>query len=503
MTIANNIIYLSLRNSGVTGIGQTPMTQDLDDSFSILNAWINEQNLERTVRVNRITLPVFPDLTTDVSFWSPYEHVLLTTLAVRLRQVYSLPPIDLDVKLAAMAVEAFNAINLQQIAAPTIAADDGTGYGIIFLALRAAGRVKDDQGVAQTSQDVTDAASMMTEMVDEWQRQRTVRVIPGTLPDLSDLTVPLTLDPGVRNAIVLNLAIRLRDAFGAEVSKTLADRAAMALELIQAINQQQIAPIHAGVPDTAQQIVFLALRMAGRINDQQSVADASKDVDDAFSLLVMMLGQWQRKRWLVWNEQELSVVSTGNDFYTIGPGQDFDSPRPDKIHAAWCRLQPFSGPNAVDLPLSIIEAKEDWATIAIKDLKSIPAAVFYDSSFPTGRVYFWPVPSAAHYEMHLVVKATLPIPATVNDTMELPPEYLDAVVNNLAVRIAVSMGGQQISPVLLAQARASLETVKLANTQIPLLSMPSALSGHRGDVSSWSGKGLNQAWIVGGSSVLG
>ena len=372
MTIANNIVSLSLRNAGVTGVGQVPLAADTADAFTILNAWINEINLERANMVNREVCPTFPDMTTDVPFWTPFDHVLLTSMAVRLREIYSLPAVELDVKLAVSALTAFNAINLQQQAAPApYAGDDATGYGIIFLALRAAGRIHDAQGALETSQDVTDAHSILNEMLDEWQRERAVKVIPGTLALVTDLTVPLSLSSGQRNAIVLNLAVRLKDWFGAEVSKTLLERADRALQLIQAINQQQIAPIHAGVPDTAQQVIFLALRMAGRITDAQSVSDSSKDVDDAFSLLVMMLGQWQRKRWLVWNEQEVSLVSTGANFYTIGPGPgtNFVTARPDKIHAAWCRLMPFAGPNPVDLSLQIIEAKEDWARLTIKDLR--------------------------------------------------------------------------------------------------------------------------------------
>jgi hypothetical protein len=519
MTIANDVLFLSLRNSGVVGVGQTPLADDVNDAFTVLNAWVNELNLERTVAVNRTVVPTWPDLVTDVPFWTPYQHVVLTSMSVRLRQIYSLPPVDLDVKLALSALQAFNAINLQQLSAPTIAANDGTGYGIIFLALRAAGRVKDDQGVLQTSQDVTDAASMMTEMLDEWQQMRTVKVIPGTLPVITDLTVPLALTTGVRSAIVTNLAVRLRDAFGAEVSKTLADRAAMALELIQAINQQQIAPLVPGIPETVEQAIFLALRLAGRITDQQSVSSSSKDVNDAFALLVMMLAQWQRKRWLVWNDQEVALTSTGAYSYTIGPGQDFDTPRPDKIHAAWVRLNPGTWgaelaatmpfvlgqqptQHPVDLPLQIIEAKEDWSRITIKDLGSIPAAVFYDSAFPVGTLYFWPVPIAAQYQMHLIVKASLPTYVTITDPMGLPPEYVDAVVNNLACRIVVASGGQ-ISPFLLGQAKASLETIMMTNSQIPLLSMPAALSGFRGgDASSWAGAGLNQAWTVGGPAVL-
>jgi hypothetical protein len=374
---------------------------------------------------------------------------------------------------------------------------------------------------------MTDAASLMREMLDEWQRARTVRVIPGMIPVITDLTLPLILDPGMKNAIVLNLAVRLRDAFGAEVPKSLLDRAALALELVQANNQQQVPPIWNGAAETVGEVLYLALRMAGRINDQQSVADNSKDVSDAFSLLSMMLAQWQRKRWLVWSEQEIALVSTGAASYTIGWKQEFHTPRPDKIHAAFVRIGtlgtfgaspselpeplPFPlgvtptppSPNMVDIPLAIIEAREDWSTIAIKDLKSMPAAVFYDSAFPVGRLYFWPVPPANDYELHIVVKASLHPYQGLDDCLCLPPEYQDAIVTNLACRVIVASGGQ-VSPSLAGMARASLETVKITNAQIPLLSMPAALSGrHSGDVSSWTGRGLNQAWTVGGTSVLG
>ena len=139
MTIANDIISLALRNGNINGVGQTPSAQDVDDSFKVLNAWINELNLERRIKVNTIVLPTFPNLTTDVPFWSSYEHVLLTSMAVRLRQIYSLPPVDLDVKLAVSALTAFNAINQQQIPPLWTGAPESVGE-TLFLALRMAGR---------------------------------------------------------------------------------------------------------------------------------------------------------------------------------------------------------------------------------------------------------------------------------------------------------------------------------------------------------------------------
>jgi hypothetical protein len=650
LTIANDIIFLALRNGNINGVGQTPMPDDVNDSFRVLNAMIAEWNLERLVQVNREPVPPFPDLTTDVPYWTPFEHVLLTTMAVRLRQIYSLPPVQLDVQLAVSAVAAWSAINLQKTPAPAVAADDGTGFGVIFLALRAAGRVADKQGVLETSQDVTDAhsilnemldewnrersvkvipgtlptvtdlsaalslsagqknavvlglavrlrdwfgaeipkplldraeralaliqainlqqtpapsvahddgtgygilflalraagrvndsqgvavgsqdvsdaASLMNEMLDEWRRARTVRVIPGTIPNISNLSSPVALEPGMRNAIVLNLAVRLRDAFGAEVPKQLLDRAALALELVQAINQQQTPKVWGGAPETVGEALFLALRMAGRINDQQSVSEGSKDVSDAFTLLMAMMAQWQRMRWLVWAEVESSVISTGKLYYTVGLKQDFNIGRPDKIHAAFVRLKSgnivsdgavleeqlpfplgaspsFMGANPVDIPLTIVEAKEDWAHISIKDLRSIPSAVFYDSVWPVGRAFFWPVPPANTYELHLITKTSLPSYEGLDDPLAMPPEYTAAIIDNLACRIIVASGGQ-ISRELAGQARASLETVRMTNAQIPLLGMPAALTHHRGDVSSWVGRGLNQAWTTGGGSVLG
>ena len=252
--------------------------------------------------------------------------------------------------------------------------------------------------------------------------------------------------------------------------------------------------------DTTGDLITFVLRASGINGVGQT--PLAEDSNTGLDFLRMLMSQWQRKRWLIWNEAEISVVSTGANFYTIGPGQDFDTARPDKVHAAWCRMQPFAGPNPVDIHLGIIEAKEDWAGITIKDLHSIPSAVFYDSSWPVGRVYFWPVPPASHYELHLVVKATLPTYTTLTDPLNLPPEYMEAVMWSLCVRLQMAYG-LPARPDHVAAMKQAMNVVMMANSQIATLSMPAALGRRGGDVSSWQGKGLNQAGVVGGSSVLG
>lgn len=251
---------------------------------------------------------------------------------------------------------------------------------------------------------------------------------------------------------------------------------------------------------TTGDLITFVLRASG-INGVGQTPSA-EDANTGLNFLRMLIAQWQRKRWLVWDEQEVAKIATGNNSYTIGPGQDFDTARPDKLHAAWARMKPFGGPHPVDISLAIIEAKEDWAGITIKDLKSIPSAVFYDSSFPIGRVYFWPVPPASDYEMHIVVKGSLPVYTGLTDPLNVPDEYVEAMTWWLCVRMQMSYG-LPANTAHVAAMKEAMNTIMLANSQIRLATMPPALIGHGRDVSSWQGRGLNQAWVVGGSSVLG
>ena len=95
----------------------------------------------------------------------------MLNLAVRLRDWVGAETPKPLLDRADRALALLQAINLQQNPAVGLAVNDGSGYGMIYLALRAAGRVKDDQGVLQTSQDVSDALSLVNEMLDEWQRE--------------------------------------------------------------------------------------------------------------------------------------------------------------------------------------------------------------------------------------------------------------------------------------------------------------------------------------------
>ena len=105
---------------------------------------------------------------------------------------------------------------------------------------------------------------------------------------------------------------------------------------------------------TALDIITLAFKDAGILGVGQSLL--AEDVNDALIRLNMMISQWRVKRWLVWHLVDRSVVSTGAQSYTVGPGGDINvTVRPDKLERAFFRMLPGgSGTQAVDYPLQIL-----------------------------------------------------------------------------------------------------------------------------------------------------
>jgi len=220
-------------------------------------------------------------------------------------------------------------------------------------------------------------------------------------------------------------------------------------------------------------LINLALKKTGVIGVGQTAL--AEDVNDAFTELNMMLSQWNRKRWLIYHLLDLAIVSTAAISYSVGSGGDINTPRPDRLEFAYYRqLQSQTPPNQVDFPLQILESREDYSRIRLKELQAISQYVFYDAGFPLGYVYPWPVLPANEYELHIGVKAQLSQFATLADDFDFPPEYELAIVYNLCARLRPSYQLPP-DPSITALALDALNTIRNANAQVPRLRMPSNL----------------------------
>lgn len=220
-------------------------------------------------------------------------------------------------------------------------------------------------------------------------------------------------------------------------------------------------------------IISMALKDAGVTGlGQQATAD---DVNDAFRKLNWMVAQWAHKRWLVYSNQDKSVVSTGAQKYTVGPGGDISiAVRPDEIQAAFQRQLVTSGGNAVDYPLEILTSYEDYSKIAIKQLQSFATYVFYDKQWPLGNLFVWPIPQSSLYEIHIIIKAPISQFSSISQSIAIPDEYFAALYYNLAVRLMIA-NQLPINSGIVGMAKDSLNVIRKANVAIPRMSMPTDL----------------------------
>ncbi len=224
---------------------------------------------------------------------------------------------------------------------------------------------------------------------------------------------------------------------------------------------------------TAQNLITQALKVSGVLGVGQSVSN--EDGQDALQLLNLLLEEWQPQRWLVYDTTTVSVLSTGAQSYTIGTGMDFNMDRPTRIESAYARFANAS-PNTIDIPLALINAREDYNEITIKNLTTLPQAVFYDSGYPSGQLYFWPVPPANQY--YLFVTATTPLQSfsSLSQTVSMPAPYTSAMVWSLAERLRPTYGLPPDGSISSMAARAR-NALRLMNAQVPSLNLPGNVPG--------------------------
>lgn len=238
--------------------------------------------------------------------------------------------------------------------------------------------------------------------------------------------------------------------------------------------------------DNVQQLLTNALVDAGIIGIDEPMEQPV--LNRAFTQANWLLAQWARKRWLCYTLEEYSVVSTGARTYTVGLNQNINiSPRPDRIEYAFLRILNGtpSGSLPVDIPLDIIYSEEDYAKIAVKTLGTIAWRIYYKPEWPVGVLFPWPIPQASTYEIHVLFKTVIPRFSSLQQKINFPPEY-EAALNWCLARRFRAAYQLPADPTIDSLARDGLNTIRLANTAVGVLKMPSALR-RRGRAYSYQG----------------
>lgn len=208
---------------------------------------------------------------------------------------------------------------------------------------------------------------------------------------------------------------------------------------------------------TARDFVTLAMREAGVIGIGQT--PNPEDILNCYTLMIRMLAQWQKRRWIVPNLIDVYATGDGAVSNAIGPGQYYNSLRPDKIQSAYF-IQTNSGQNDVSYPLIPIWSYEDYSQISLKELEAWPTYYFYDNAFPVGNVFIWPL-ATSDYEVHLIVKGPIgfniqleAVEKTVNGTGYIDGVYMDIPFVNIS-----SLGGAGTADVTVAGGIVTIDAI--------------------------------------------
>lgn len=224
---------------------------------------------------------------------------------------------------------------------------------------------------------------------------------------------------------------------------------------------------------TGASLVDLVLRDSGAFGTGQT--PNGQDVADCKFRLNMMLGSWQQRRWLQYRLADTAFICDNSLNYSVGPGGDFNVPRPSQIKAAYVRQLIPANPYNVDFWLQPIFSREDYSQITLKNLQAGPPThFFYDADYPQGFVYPWPLCNF-QYELHILTVQPLAYTDSLSSDIQLPDEYQAALYWNMLVetRNAYDLPTRAVD---VQKAKATLNTLRLANgTQIPSLKMPRTL----------------------------
>jgi len=166
------------------------------------------------------------------------------------------------------------------------------------------------------------------------------------------------------------------------------------------------------------------------------------------------------------------TFGTSKQAYTIGrgTGADFDAERPTEILQAAIVLVTASP--EVYIRLTLVNS-EEWANFYVLNFStSIPAVMWYETTYPNGTMHFRGVPSLTGYEVRILTSQQLGQAASLSTQFVFPPGYYEAFLYSLAYRLCNPFGKTgQIPARLRVMAREAIADLKSGNGESPRITL--------------------------------
>jgi hypothetical protein len=233
---------------------------------------------------------------------------------------------------------------------------------------------------------------------------------------------------------------------------------------------------------TANDLIASALRLLGVLASGEE--PSGSEAGDAFDILNQMLDAWNTERLALFTIQRQVVAPPAlQQAYTLGPGGDFDRPRPPRLERVGV-ISLTNSAQPLELPLEMV-TDAGWEAIPVKNVSSsLPLKCWNDLGFPLMTLSFWPIPNAQVNFALYTWTALAQFPDLVSD-QDFPPGYLKALRYNLAVDLAPEFGVAQVPQTVLMQAVESKGKIKALNQPMVDMACDTALVNQRGGRYNW------------------
>lgn len=178
--------------------------------------------------------------------------------------------------------------------------------------------------------------------------------------------------------------------------------------------------------DTVREICTDALREAGIVAiDEESTAD---EIDVALRHLNRMLKAWQNRGYNLWTVTGMSETATTSASYTLDPV------RPHSIvNVRW------KNTSGSEIPMTQV-TRDEYDSIPNKSSAGTPVQWYFDRQREAAELYVWPVPSAVTTETLEITYNREIEDMGLNDAPDVPGEWYEAVLLNLALRLCNPFG---------------------------------------------------------------
>lgn len=185
---------------------------------------------------------------------------------------------------------------------------------------------------------------------------------------------------------------------------------------------------------TAADLIKSSLRSIGVLASGESPTAAEQA--DALDILNDILEEWSNDGFMIFEEKiEEFTFTPGTGSYLIGSGAAFDSLRPQVILGAKVK----KAGESYEYPIQVWNIQE-WGKISLRDMESgLPDGVYYNPTFPSGTLNFWPVPDEANKILLYSIKP-LSLISSASSTLSFPPGYKKALKLALASELCVEYG---------------------------------------------------------------